>query len=465
MLRLSPSRTAISAVALSRTRLAAAGVNFPSASRLLSTATGDAKTSTPKRHHVVIVGAGFGGLTTVQSLKGAPVDITIIDRANYHLFQPLLYQVGSCQLSPSDIAWPVRHLLGNRSEVTTLMGEVMDVDVDRQTVYLDHNLPINYDTLVLATGAKDAYFGNDDWERFAPGLKSLKDATTLRRRLLMAFEMAEREPNPERRSSQMTLAIIGGGPTGVELAGAMAQMAHRTLPNEFRNIDTRKTRIVLIEAGPRVLSAFTEDLSEYAKAALEDLGVEVHLNMPVSKLSKQGVEYGGQFLPCSTIFWAAGVQASPAARWLSASSDRAGRVRVEPDLSIPGHPNVFAIGDTAAVMGPNGKPIPGVAPAAKQQGAYVGKLIRNRLLGKATRKAFQYYHTGNLATIGKNKAVVDFGFIKMTGWMAWWLWGIAHIYFLIGVRSRLSVALSWLWSYTRNMRGSRLITQDHKQAP
>lgn len=419
--------------------------------------------ATNRRHKVVVVGAGFGGMSAVHALRGAPVDITCVDRFNYHLFQPLLYQVGTCALDASDIAWPIRGLVSGRQDVTTLMGEVKNVDKNNRVVQLDHGQQLSYDTLILATGARDAFFGHDEWADIAPGLKSLKDATTVRRRILLGFEMAEREEDPEARKAFMTYAIVGAGPTGVELAGAVSQMARNTLPNEYRNIDTREARVVLIEAGPRVLGTFKEDLSEYARQALEELGVEVKLNSPVSELTHQYVKAGDETIPCYTIFWAAGVQASPAHEWLSAPVERGGKIKVNSDLSVPGHPEIFAIGDTASAKTPNGGQVPGVAPAAKQMGHYVGKLVRDRVNGINNSKPFRYVDNGSLATIGKNKAVVDFGFIRMKGWAAWWLWGIAHIYFLIGVRSRLMVALNWLYNFTFNARESRLITQDPRQ--
>ncbi|NIX76672.1 NAD(P)/FAD-dependent oxidoreductase [Microvirga terricola] len=414
---------------------------------------------TPDGHHVVVVGAGFGGLETVRRLAGAPVRITMVDRRNHHLFQPLLYQVATASLAPSEIAWPIRHLLRRRPEVTTLLASVERVDKERRHVILDDGSALAYDTLVLATGAGHAYFGHDDWEPFAPGLKTLEDATSIRRRILVAFEKAERETDPEKRAALLTFVIIGAGPTGVELAGTIAELAHVTLTKEFRNIDTRQTRVVLIEAGPRILPAFAEDLSIYAQRALEKLGVEVELGRPVTACTSKGVMYGGKTLPASTIIWAAGVQASPAAQWIGAPADRAGRVTVEPDLTAPGHPEIFIIGDTASVAAPDGTPVPGIAPAAKQQGKYVAATIRRRLEGKHAAAPFRYYHQGSLATIGKRLAVIDFGWIKLRGALAWWIWGLAHIYFLIGVRNRLSVALSWLWIYTRNQRNSRLITQ------
>jgi NADH:ubiquinone reductase (H+-translocating) len=411
-----------------------------------------------KSHHVVIVGAGFGGLETAFRLAGTPVTITMIDRRNHHLFQPLLYQVATASLATSEIAWPVRYLLRDRPEVTTLFANVNGVDAAGKRVLLDDGGTISYDTLVLATGARHAYFGHDEWEPFAPGLKTLEDATTLRRRILVAFERAERESDPDKRAALLTFVIIGAGPTGVEMAGTIADMACDTLPPDFRNIDTRKARVVLIEAGPRVLAGFPEDLSAYAQRSLEKLGVEVILGEAVTECSAEGVIYGGKRLAARTLIWAAGVRASRAAEWLDAPRDRAFRLQVEPDLTVPGHPDIFAVGDTTTIKGPDGNPVPGIAPAAKQQGRYVAALIKARLAGK-TLPPFRYKHAGSLAQIGKRLAVIDFGKFKLRGTIAWWIWGIAHIYFLIGLRHRLSVALSWLWIYMRDQRPARLITQ------
>jgi NADH dehydrogenase len=413
-------------------------------------------TSAP--HRIVIVGAGFGGLETVVRLAGAPVEVTLVDRRNHHLFQPLLYQVATAALGPSEIAWPIRYLLRGRPEVTTLLATVTGVDTTARCVTLDGGDTLAYDTLVLATGARHAYFGHDEWEPFAPGLKTLEDATTLRRRILIAFEDAEREHDAARRAALLTFVIIGAGPTGVELAGTIAELAQDTLPPDFRNIDTRKARVVLIEAGPRVLAGFADELSAYAQASLESLDVEVALGQPVTECTADGVVYGGKSLQAKTIIWAAGVRASPAAEWLGASTDRAGRLQVLPDLTVPGHPEIFAVGDTVTINGPDGNPVPGIAPAAKQQGRYVANLIKARLRNE-TLGPFVYNHAGNLAQIGKRLAVIDFGRIKLRGTIAWWIWGIAHIYFLIGLRHRLAVAISWLWIYTRSQRGARLITQ------
>jgi NADH dehydrogenase len=414
--------------------------------------------TTAASHRVVIVGAGFAGLEATFGLKGAPVGITLIDRRNHHLFQPLLYQVATASLSTSEIAWPIRYLLRDRPDVTTLFATVTGVDADGKRVLIEDGDALPYDTLILATGARHAYFGHDEWEPFAPGLKTLEDATTLRRRILVAFERAERETDPQRRAALLTFVIVGAGPTGVELAGTIAELAQDTLPPDFRNIDTHKTRVVLIEAGPRVLAGFPDELSDYAQQALQKMGVEVMLGQAVTECSADGVVYGGQPLQAKTLIWAAGVRASPAAEWLGTAADRAGRVQVLPDLTVAGHPDIFAVGDTIAVTGPDGNLVPGIAPAAKQQGRYVAAAIKARLQGGKP-APFHYKHAGSLAQIGKRRAVIDFGRIKLRGTLAWWIWGIAHIYFLIGLRNRLSVAMTWLWIHARNQRAARLITQ------
>src|ERR1700712_4760144 len=411
-----------------------------------------------KPHRVVIVGAGFGGLQAAFGLAGAPVTVTLVDRRNHHLFQPLLYQVATASLGTSEIAWPIRYLLRDRPDVTTLFATVSGVDAAEKRVLLEDGGALPYDTLILATGARHAYFGHDEWEPFAPGLKTLEDATTLRRRILVAFERAERETDPQRRAALLTFVIVGAGPTGVELAGTIAELARDTLPPDFRNIDTHKARVVLIEAGPRVLAGFPDNLSTYAQRSLESIGVEVMLGKAVTECSADGVVFGGETLHSKTLIWAAGGRASPAAEWLGAPADRAGRLEVLPDLSVPGHPDIFAIGDTVVIADPDGKPVPGIAPAAKQQGRYVADSIRARLRG-VTPPPFRYSHAGSLAQIGKRKAVIDFGRIRLRGSIAWWIWGIAHIYFLIGLRHRLGVALSWLWIYARDQRAARLITQ------
>ena len=416
----------------------------------------------PGPHHVVIVGAGFGGLTAAQRLSGTAVRITIIDQRNHHLFQPLLYQVGTAALATSEIAWPIRFLMRKRAEVTTLLGTVAGVDPQQRRVQLQGGGVVDFDTLVLATGARHAYFGHDDWEPFAPGLKTLEDATSIRRRVLLALERAELETDAARRAALLTFVIVGGGPTGVELAGAIVELVYQNLRGEFRRFDTRQARVLLIEAGPRLLPAFAPDLSAYALEALARLGVEVRLGSAVTDCNSRGVIVGDQNVPADVILWAAGVRASPAAVWLGAPADSAGRVQVEPDLTAPGHPEIFVIGDTATVNVWNGKAAPGIAPAAKQQGAHVARTIKHRLAGNSQPRPFRYRHAGDLATIGKRSAVIDFGWCKLKGWVAWWVWGFAHIYFLIGLRNRFAVATSWLWIYLTGNRSACLITQvDH----
>lgn len=408
-------------------------------------------------HHVVIVGGGFGGLEAAHCLAGAR--ITIIDRRNHHLFQPLLYQAATASLAPSEIAWPIRHLLRKRKDVTTLLAAVTGIDKAARLVLLDGGEVIAYDTLVLATGARHAYFGRDEWAAHAPGLKTLEDATNIRGKILLAFEMAEREPDPDLRAALLTFVIIGGGPTGVELAGTIAELAHQNLRKDFRNFDPRAARVVLIEAGPRVLPSFSEDLSAYACRALEKLGVDVRLGQPVRECDAQGVVFNGEKLRARTIIWAAGVQASSAAVWLNAQADRARRIKVEADLSVTGHPEIFVIGDTAIINAWHGEPVPGIAPAAKQQGRHVARTIMARLRGDQRMRPFRYKHAGSLATIGKRAAVIDLGWIRLTGWLAWWVWGITHIYFLIGLRNRFAVAMNWLWIYVTGNRSARLITR------
>lgn len=410
-------------------------------------------------YHVVIVGGGFGGLQLANDLKGAPVRITLIDRRNHHLFQPLLYQVATTLLATSEIAWPIRSFFRDRPEVTTLLAEVVGVDSEAHQVQLKGGQTIAYDTLVLATGATHAYFGHDEWEPVAPGLKTLEDATTIRRRVLLAFEQAELETDLAVREALLTFVIVGAGPTGVELAGIISELARTTLPKEFRNIDTSKAKIILVEAGPRVLAAFAEDLSAYALKALEALGVDVRFGKPVTSCSAEGVTIGDSFVPCRSIVWAAGVEASPAAKWLDIPADRAGRAVVDKELRAPGKEDIFIIGDTASVLREDGSPVPGIAPAAKQQGDYVAKVIKAKLAGKPAPGPFRYRHQGSLATIGKSAAIIDFGWIKLRGWLAWWVWGLAHIYFLIGTRWRIAVAWSWLWIYISRQHSARLITQ------
>jgi NADH dehydrogenase len=411
------------------------------------------------KHRVVVVGSGFGGLAAVQALAGADVEVTLIDRRNHHLFQPLLYQVATASLSTSEIAWPIRHILRSRSEVTTLLATVTGVDAAGKAVVLEDGSRVDYDSLILATGARHAYFGHDEWEKFAPGLKTLEDATTIRRKLLLAFEAAERESDPDKRRALLTFVIVGAGPTGVEMAGAIVELARITLKDEFRRSDPAGARVVLIEAADKVLGNFRPELSEYSLHALRNLGVEVILGETVTTIDADGLVYGGKRLDAECIIWAAGVQASPVAKWLSVEADRAGRVKVEADLTVPGHPDIFVIGDAATATKPDGKPVPGIGDAAKQAGQHAARLIRARLKGDTGSMPFRYKHKGDLATIGKRAAVIDFGWIQLRGWIAWWVWGLAHIYFLIDIKNRLAVALSWLWIYLSGQRSARLITQ------
>jgi NADH dehydrogenase len=413
--------------------------------------------------HVVIIGAGFGGLEAARALSGASVEVTLLDRSNHHLFQPLLYQVATAALSPGDIAWPVRSVFRRSPNVRVLMAEVTGIDPDARLVTAGgRSLP--YDWLVLATGATHAYFGRDDWAAFAPGLKTIEDATDLRRRLLLAFEQAElAEDDPEERRRLLSFVVIGGGPTGVEMAGAIAELARHTLGQEFRRIDPRQARIVLIEAGPRLLPSFPEKLALYAHRVLEAKGVQVRTGTMVTGCGPEGVECGTERIAASSLIWAAGVKASPAAAWLTAERDRAGRIKVAPDLGVPGHPGIFAIGDTAAVTDREGRPVPGTAPAAKQMGHFVGELIAARIKGRTGSEAgaarFAYRHQGELATIGRLAAVVKLDRLELRGVIGWLFWGIAHVWFLIGFRSRAVVAFEWLWGYFTFQRGARLITR------
>lgn len=411
------------------------------------------------RHHVVVVGGGFGGIQCIKSLKRADVKITLIDQRNHHLFQPLLYQVATTILAPSEIAWPLRQVFRDRKDVTTLLATVVGVDPQDKRVLLSNRTRVHYDTLVLATGARHSYFGQPDWEQNAPGLKTLEDATTIRRNILTAFERAEKTDDPDRQHAHLTFAVIGAGPTGVELAGIIAELAHRILPREFRRIDTNSARILLIEAGSTVLPSFPEKLSEYATNALSQLGVEVLLGRAVTACNASAVEVGDTVIPCETIIWAAGVQASPVAKWLQTDHDRAGRVIVRPDLTAPRHDDIFVIGDTATVKDARDNSVPGIAPAAKQMGAYVGSVIRQRLRNASVSGPFIYRHAGSLATLGRRAAVADFGRVQLKGAIAWWIWGIAHIFFLIGTRSRVAVAWSWLWSFLTGQNAARIITR------
>ena len=411
---------------------------------------------TAARPHVVIVGAGFGGLSAATALARVDCDVTVIDRHNYHLFQPLLYQVATAGLPPSDIAWPIRSVLRRQRNVVVLLGEVVGIDAAARRVRL-RDREIAFDHLIVAAGATHAYFGRDDWRTHAPGLKSIDDATAIRRRILTAFEAAEMEHDPERRARLLRFVIVGAGPTGVELAGTIAELARFTLAADFRRIDPRSAKVMLVEAGPRVLATFAERQSQYARRALEKLGVEVRLNSAVTECDADGVTIGTERVATATVLWAAGVAAAPVGAWLGAATDRAGRVKVGPDLALPGDPAIFVIGDSALVETAAGR-VPGVAPAAKQQGRYVAGVIARRIAGRAAPPPFVYRNAGNFATIGRARAVIEFPFMTLRGWIAWWAWGVAHIYFLLGVPSPLMVSLRWLWEYLTYGRGARLIT-------
>ena len=406
---------------------------------------------------VVIIGAGFGGLEAAKALRRAAADVIVIDRHNHHCFQPLLYQVATAALSPADIAWPIRHILRPQRNATVLMEEVQGIDPEKKVLHAQYG-DIAYDYLVIATGATHSYFGHDEWSKFAPGLKRIEDATRIRRGILIAFERAELTQDHDQQRRLLTFVIVGGGATGVEMAGAIADVAGQTLAADFRRIDPRSARIVLVEAGPRLLPTFPPSLSDYALRTLTRSGVEVQTNTLVTKCDANGVDLKDGRINAGTVIWAAGVTASPAVRWLNAEADRAGRVKVGPDLSVPGHPEIFVIGDTAAVADSKGQPVPGIAPAAKQMGKYVGKLISARIAGRERRKPFRYMHLGELATIGRRAAVVKFGALELKGFVGWLFWSLAHIYFLIGLRNRFVVAFNWFWDYITFQRGARLIT-------
>jgi len=414
---------------------------------------------TEQRPRVVIVGAGFGGLAAAQALRNAPVEVTIVDQRNHHLFQPLLYQVATAGLSPADIAAPIRAIVKDNLNTRVLLDRVEGVDAATREVRLADARPLPYDWLILATGARHSYFGRDEWAEYAPGLKTLDDATAIRRNVLLALERAETEEDRDRRQALLTFVVIGGGPTGIEMAGAIAELARRSVSKDFRHITPHCSRVVLIEAGERLLPTFPPVLSEKARRAIEGLGVEVVLGQPVSDVTADGVSIGNRFVPADTTIWAAGVRASPAANWLRTECDRAGRVIVDNDLRVPGMDRVFAIGDTASCPGADGKPLPGVAPVAKQQGRHAALTIVRFLHGQAP-APFRYRDYGNLATIGRHRAVIDFGRLKLSGITAWLLWCMAHIFFLVGFRNRFAVGASWLWNYLTFERGARLITGD-----
>ena len=408
-----------------------------------------------QRPRVVIIGAGFGGLSAAKSLAKAPFDVALIDRYNYHMFQPLLYQVATAALSPGDIAFPIRTVFRRAPNVRVVLATVSAIGAEQNEVIAGANR-IPFDYLIVATGARQAYFGHDDWAPHAHGLKTIGDAVYLRDRILLAFEKAETEIDPDERRRLLNFVVVGGGATGVELTGAIAELAKRTLASDFRTINPGSARIVLVEAGPRLLRQFDESLSHSAQRALEKLGAEVRLGTAVTGCDEAGISMGPERIETRTIMWSAGVEASPAGRWLGVETDRAGRVKVEPDLSLPGRPHIFVLGDTALVTGVGGQPLPGVAPVAKQQAAYVAQVIAARVAGRPV-APFHYRDYGMLATIGRSHALVQFGRVKLSGFPAWVLWCLAHIFFLIGFRNRLFVMLNWAWNFLASRRGARLI--------
>ncbi len=420
----------------------------------------DTANATATRPRVVVVGAGFGGLSVVRGLRHADVEITVIDRRNHHLFQPLLYQVATAALSPADIAAPIRAIVRDHDNMHVLLDEVVGIDTAAQQVVLSSAARVPYDHLVIATGAQHSYRGNDHWEQYAPGIKTIDDATRVRRMVLLALERAEtmRQENVASRDDFLTFVIIGGGPTGVEMAGAVAELTRHAAGMEFRYITPKCVRIILVEGGARLLAQFPESLSAAAKRSLEMLGVEVRLNGRVSHIGPGIVTVGDDTIAAASVIWAAGVQASPAAKWLGVEGDRAGRVTVAADLTVAGAPGVFVIGDTAAVFMANGNPVPGIAPAAKQQGEHVARAIVASVRGRTSPGAFRYRNYGSLATIGRKRAVVDFGWARFSGFPAWVLWSTAHLYFLVGFRNRFVVGASWIWNYLTFDRGARLIT-------
>jgi NADH dehydrogenase len=427
-------------------------------------------TSPPSVPRVVVIGAGFGGLSAVKALRKAPVRITLIDRRNHHLFQPLLYQVATAGLTPSHIASPIRRIFRRQRNVDVVMGEVVGVDLDRKKLSIQGTpedpilREVDYDVLIVAAGARNWYFGHDEWEAHAPGLKSLEDALTIRRKVLLAFERAECELDPEHRKALMTFVVVGGGPTGVELAGAIAELARHALARDFRSIDPTQARIILLEGVDRILTTFAPELSNKAKAQLEELGAEVRLGAMVESIGEDGIRLrDGDWIATETVVWGAGVAASPLGRELTSDVDRAGRVRVQPDLSLPGHPEVFAIGDLVALVRKNGQPVPGVAPAAIQQGEHAAKNVQRLLQGQPP-LPFDYWDKGTLATIGRSRAVGQVGSWQFSGVLAWLMWSFIHILFLIGFRNRFMVMAEWAWSYFSFDKGSRLITGERVES-
>src|SRR5215471_10722601 len=417
---------------------------------------------------IIIVGGGFGGLAAAKALKNAPAEIILIDRTNHHLFQPLLYQVATSVLAPSQIGFPIRGILQSQKNTTVLQGEVMGVDKDRKCVFVSdadrQDVPLTYDYLILATGATHSYFGRNEFEEFAPGIKSLADAEATRNKVLQAFELAEAEEDPSRHRDLLTFVLVGAGPTGVEMAGALAVLVGTTLKSDFRRIDPSSARIVLVDKNPRVLGSFSEHISQAAKQRLEKLGVEVRLGYGVDQIDADGVVVRGERIKSKTVIWAAGVTPSPAGRWLQVETDRAGRVRIQKDLTVPGHPEIFVIRDTAA-LDQDGKPLPGVAQVAIQQGHYAGKLIHTRITGGKQPPAFRYWDKGNMAVVGKGFAVLESGKFQTSGLGAWLIWAFIHLQFLATGGLRLSVFLQWAWTFLTGQRGSRIIVNYHATTP
>ncbi|MFO0576709.1 MAG: NAD(P)/FAD-dependent oxidoreductase [Polyangia bacterium] len=409
------------------------------------------------RPHVVIIGGGFGGLTAAQALRHAPVRVTLIDRSNHHLFQPLLYQVAMAGLSPADIAAPIRSVLRKQKNATVLLAEARGVDPAQKKVLLDHGGEIAYDFLIVAVGAQNHYFGHEDWARYAVGLKDLDDAVEVRRRVLVAFEAAERTQDPEERKRLLTFVVVGGGPTGVELAGALAELARFVLARDFRRVDPTEARVLLIEGGARILATFPEKLSERAEEDLLRLGAQVRHGDHVSRIDERGVQVGSEFIPTATVLWAAGVRPAPLTALLGAPVDRAGRVVIEPDLTLPGRPEVFALGDMTAYLHQDGKPLPGTSPVAMQQARHAARCIEATLAGKP-RPPFRYVDKGNMATIGRAAAIVHIKRLQLGGFLAWLFWLLVHIFFLIEFRNRIAVLFNWAYSYFTYKRGARLIT-------
>jgi len=417
---------------------------------------------------IVIVGGGFGGLAAAKALKNAPAEIILIDRTNHHLFQPLLYQVATSVLAPSQIGFPIRGILQNQKNTTVLQGEVMGVDKDKKCVFVSdadrQDVPLTYDYLILATGATHSYFGRNEFEEFAPGIKSLADAEATRNKVLQAFELAEAEEDPSRHRDLLTFVLVGAGPTGVEMAGALAVLVQTTLKSDFRRIDPSSARIVLVDKNPRVLGSFSEHLSQAAKQRLERLGVEVRLGHGVDQIDADGVVVAGERIASKTVIWTAGVAPSPAGKWLQVETDRAGRVRIQKDLTVPGHPEIFVVGDTATLE-EDGKPLPGVAQVAIQQGHYAGKLIHSRIKGGKQPPTFRYWDKGNMAVVGKGFAVLESGKFQTSGLGAWLIWAFIHLQFLATGGLRLSVFLQWAWMFLTGQRGSRIIVRDHASTP